>query len=139
MLSEEQGPAKGKIKLKITCPLYQVVEREVDRILLPTYHGMFEVLPRRAPLFIQIKAGVLTARAGDEKEDFLVSAGLCEIRRDICSVAAWAGRASQINRERVQQQLLEAETFLKKENMAVMRHELLARVDFLKMILEVIN
>ena len=101
----EAGPQKGKIKFKIISPLAPVVETEVDKVLLPLSSGAALILPRHAPLLSAVKVGkIITTNAGQD-ETYFVSAGIAEIRRDICAVCAWGINASNVNRTEIRQQL----------------------------------
>ena len=101
----EQGPQKGKIKFKIVSPLSLVVETEVDKVLLPLSSGPALILPRHAPLLSAVKVGkIITTNAGKD-EVYFVSAGIAEIRRDICAVCAWGIKASDVKPDEIRQRL----------------------------------
>ena len=97
-MAEDLGPAAGRIRLKITCPTHLVADLEVDSVRLPGVLGNRLVLPHQAPYFMRLTAGpAILHRAGQNDVVYLLSAGVCEVRRDICAVMAWAIRPEDVD------------------------------------------
>ncbi len=136
----EQGPSSGKIKVKIITPLFPVMEEEADSVLLPAVEGDILILPNRAPLFLALKEGrMILYKKGEEARTYLISKGICEIRRNICPVLAWGGEKSKINPEMIAAHLEKAEKALENSTHSLAHNEVAARIDFFKMILKELN
>ena len=86
----EEAPKNGKIRVKLISPLKEVFSMEADKVLLPAVDGDILILPDRAPIFISLKAGrMVIYNKGEENINYLISAGICEVRRNLCPVLAW--------------------------------------------------
>lgn len=135
-MAEESNPETGKIRVKITCPLFPVVEMEVDSVEIPAWEGTRTIVPNQAPLFCMLHEGrVVIYQEEHLPIVYLISRGICEVRRDICSILAWGGRADRISREQIENQLTEAELMSKKVMSGTARREVFSRIDFFKSVL----
>ena len=135
----EPSPANGKIRVKLITPLFESYVVEADSVLLPALDGDILILPDRAPIFLSLKAGrMIVYNKGEEPIHFLVSSGVCEIRRNLCPVMAWGGRLDKINPERIEQQLKVALKALPTTH-SLAKTEALSRIEFLEMVLKELN
>lgn len=134
---EESDPSPGKVRLKITCPLYPIVEVEADAVELPAWDGTRTIIPGQAPLFCALHEGRMVIYQEDHPPViYLISRGVCEVRRNICSVLAWGGRADHISGDQIKKQLTEAENMSKRVMSGTGRREVFSRIDFFKKVLE---
>lgn len=135
-LPAEPGPSSGKIKVKLICPLFEVVTMEADKVLLPAQNGDFLILPERAPIFISLKAGrMIIYNEGKEPLSYLISRGICEVRRNLCPVLAWGGKEDKIDPRIIAGHLKEAESMMKGVVSSLEKHEVAARIEFFKNVL----
>lgn len=133
----EEAPPKGKIRVKLICPLFEVANIEADSVLLPASEGDILILPDRAPIFLTLTAGrMIVYNKGEKPVSFLVSSGICEIRRNLCPVLAWGGYEDKIDAEKIAQQLKKAEEALSGYNTDLGKAEAASRIDFFKKVLE---
>lgn len=79
-----------KITVRISSPLHEITLAEADSVLLPATMGNILILPKRAPLFLQLKCGKVILKNNGEKKIFYISSGLSEIRHNLCPICAWA-------------------------------------------------
>lgn len=136
-LPAEPAPTNGKIKVKLICPLFEVMEVEADKVLLPAENGDFLVLRDRAPIFISLKAGrMIVYNEGQEPLSYIISRGICEIRRNLCPVLAWGGRENKIDPKIIAGHLKEAEKMMSDISSNLKKHEVAARIEFFKKVLE---
>ena len=136
-MAEDFGPAAGRIRLKITCPTHLVADLEVDSVRLPGVLGNRLVLPHQAPYFMRLTAGpAILHRAGQNDVVYLLSAGVCEVRRDICAVMAWAIRPEDVDPAVIQDRLKMARTVIQKVILPMARQEIADRIAFYEMILK---
>lgn len=139
-LPAEPGPNNGKIRVKLICPLFEVITVEADKVLLPAQNGDFLILPERAPIFISLKAGrMIIYNEGKEPLSYLISRGICEIRRNLCPVLAWGGKEDKIDPRIIAGHLKEAERAMKEVVSSIEKHEVIARVEFFKNVLQELN
>ena len=102
----EESPKNGLIRLRIISPIKEITTLEVAQVLLPAAAGEILILPNRAPCFITLKAGKVEATLPTgETKTFLISQGICEVRRNLCPVLAWAIAEENVNLEEIQEQL----------------------------------
>lgn len=135
-LPPEPAPNNGKIKVKLICPLFEVLTMEADKVLLPAENGDFLILPERAPIFISLKAGrMIIYNEGKESVSYLISRGICEVRRNLCPVLAWGGKEDKMDARIIAGHLKEAEKTMKDVVSALEKHEVAARVEFFKNVL----
>lgn len=135
----EPSPKNGKIRVKLITPLFESYIVEADSVLLPALDGDILILPNRAPIFLSLKAGrMIVYNKGEEPIHFLVSSGVCEVRRNLCPVMAWGGRLDKINPERIEQQLKVALRSLPTTH-SLAKSEALSRIEFLEMVLKELN
>lgn len=136
-LPAEPTPNNGKIKVKLICPLFEVISVEADKVLLPAENGDFLVLKDRAPIFISLKAGrMIIYNEGQEPVSYIISRGICEIRRNLCPVLAWGGRENKIDPKIIAGHLKEAEKMMSDISSNLKKHEVATRIEFFKKILE---
>ena len=135
-MPEVQESGNGLIRVKITSPVRVIADQDAVSALIPAEEGNRLIVPRKAPLICLIRQGCLIVNCPDGKSyTYCVSNGICEIRRDICSVMAWAIRSDEIDRARIVEQLKEAEVSLKTLVAADRRQELIDRIDFYRFVL----
>jgi len=63
-------------------------EQGVDVLVAPGSEGQLAILPNHAPLMTTLDYGVLTFRRGGQEEDFAISGGFMEVRRDRVTILA---------------------------------------------------
>lgn len=136
----EKAPTNGKVKVRLICPLYEVVEMEADSVLLPGAEGDILILPERAPIFVYLKAGrMIIYNNGQKPISYFVSAGVCEVRRNLCPVLAWGVREDKVKPENILAQLAESEAALGALKSDMAKREIISRIDFFKTILDLLN
>lgn len=133
----EEAPKNGKIRVKLISPLKEVFSMEADKVLLPAVDGDILILPDRAPIFISLKAGrMVIYNKGEENINYLISAGICEVRRNLCPVLAWGVQEDKIQIDHVKKELSRARVICKDNNSYMQKKEVSTRVDFFKRILQ---
>ena len=131
----EESPKNGLVRLKIVSPVEEVALLEVTQVLLPGIAGDIMILPNRAPCFITLRAGKVVATLPDGKtKTFFISQGICEVRRNICPVLAWAIEAENIHLAEIKEQLSQEEQKLVSHQESGTPFETI-RTEFFKMIL----
>ena len=136
----EKAPTNGKVKVRLICPLYEVFETEADSVLLPGAEGDILILPERAPIFVYLKAGrMIIYNQGQKPISYFVSAGVSEVRRNLCPVLAWGVREDKVKPENIAKQLAESEMALGALKSDMARHEIITRIEFFKTILTLLN
>lgn len=132
----EESPKNGKIRVKLITPLFEAMVIEADKVLLPALDGDILILPERAPIFFSIRPGrMIVYNEGEEPISFLVSSGVCEVRRNLCPVMAWGGREDKINPHKIKEQLDAALKALPSTD-SIAKTEALSRINFFKMVLK---
>ncbi len=132
----EESPSNGKIKVKIISPQHPVAEMEADKVLLPGEHGDILILPERAPIFLTLTAGrMIVYNNGEEPVSYLVSRGVCEVRRNLCPVLAWATKEDETDPEKVAEMLDRSLEVLSGYHSAIAREEAASRIDFFEEVL----
>ena len=135
----EPSPANGKIRVKLITPLFESHIVEADSVLLPALDGDILILPDRAPIFFSLRPGrMIVYNNGEEPVKFLISSGVCEVRRNLCPVMAWGGREDKINPEKIKRQLDIAIKALPSTH-DLAKSEALSRIEFFKMVLRELN
>lgn len=133
----EEAPKNGKIRVKLISPLKEVFSMEADKVLLPAVDGDILILPDRAPIFISLKAGrMVIYNQGQENINYLISAGICEVRRNLCPVLAWGVEESKLQIDHVKKELSRARVICKDNASYMQKKEVSTRVDYFKRILE---
>ena len=136
-MPEDIGPAAGKIRLKITCPMSMVADIEVSSVQVPATLGTRLIIPGMAPLICALDAGPMIAYFSEQQAmTYLVSRGICEVRRDICSVMAWGVRTDQIDKTLYHRLLTDAEELLPLLVSGSARRELQNRIEFYHLVLD---
>lgn len=136
-MAEDFGPSAGKVRVKITCPLALVVDMEVDSILIPATRGNFLIMPRKAPAFYVIKEGqVILHRADKPDKVYWVSRGVCEVRRDICAIMAWAAEKTSVRPDDLRAELERGEAVRATLPAGKASESLQNRLDFYRYVLE---
>lgn len=111
-MSAQQGP----IHLTIVTPERPIVEDRVDELQIPGCAGYFGVLPGHAPLFSELKIGVLAYRKGAEWTSIAVAWGFAEVLPDgVRVLAETAERAQDIDAARAQKAKTRAEQRLARD------------------------
>lgn len=135
----EPSPKNGKIRVKLITPLFESFIVEADSVLLPAIDGDMLILPDRAPIFLSLRPGRMVVYNKDQEPiKFLISSGVCEVRRNLCPVLAWGGREDKINPERIKRQLDIAIKSLPSTH-ELAKSEALSRIEFFKMVLKELN
>lgn len=133
----EEAPKNGKIRVRLISPLKEVFSMEADKVLLPAVDGDILILPDRAPIFISLKAGrMVIYNQGQENVNYLISSGICEVRRNLCPVLAWGVDESKMHLDRIKEELAKARGICKDNSSYMQKKEVSTRVDFFKRILE---
>ncbi len=133
----EESPKNGKIRVKLICPLYPVATLEADSVLLPAVDGDILILPNRAPIFFNLTAGrMIVYNKGEKPVSFMVSSGICEVRRNLCPVLAWGQYEDKIDRASVEKRLAKAHKVFKTYRSNFGRTEAASRIEFFKKVLE---
>ena len=135
-MAEDLSPSAGKLRVKITCPISPVLDMEADFVQIPALEGERVILPSRMPLFCMLNQGkVVIYREGHPKMTYLISKGVCEVRRDICAIMAWGMRVDEIRENRIKELMAEAEKVLPTINSRYGEREIQNRVLYYKMLL----
>lgn len=125
----------GKMNVHIISPTHIVLDDVADKILLPTENGDVMILKDRAPLFVATKPGLMWVyNIGQRPVPYYISCGIAEIRRNICSVLAWAVEANKIDKVKIHERRLSLESELEKFHSEAQRNQAQQRIDFLKML-----
>lgn len=139
-MAEDLSPTEGKLRIKITCPISPVLDIEADSVQIPALQGERLIIPSRMPLFCILNQGkVVVHREGHPKMTYLISKGVCEVRRDICAIMAWGMRIDEINPERINELMYEAEKVLPSINSRYGEREIQNRVSYYKMLLDYVK
>jgi len=112
-MAEDLAPSAGKIRVKISCPLNLIADVEVDSLEVPALQGSRLILPHRAPLFCQLTEGRVILHRQDKPDiTYLISKGVCEVRRDICALMGWAIAATELDKTEIRENLSAGEKIL---------------------------
>ena len=135
-MAEDLGPSAGKIRVKMTCPLSTVADVEADSVLIPAMKGDFLVMPRKAPMFYLLKEGeIVIHREGQADKIYWVSKGVCEVRRDICAIMAWAEEKTSIRPDKIRAELARGEKVLATLPVGKASEAIQNRLDFYRFVL----
>lgn len=135
----EESPKNGKIRVKLITPLSEATIIEADKVLLPALDGDILILPDRAPIFFSLRPGrMIIYNNAEEPVSFLISSGVCEVRRNLCPVMAWGDREDKINPCKIKEQLDSALKALPSTD-SIAKSEALSRINFFKMVLKELN
>ena len=135
-MPEDLNPPAGQLRVKITSPLSPVVDVTADSVSLPAVQGERLIIPQMAPLFCQLNQGRLTINRTDHPPmTYIISKGVAEIRRDICSVMAWGIRPDEVNPVKIQRLLADAEGALPTLVSPMAKQEMQSRIDFYRLLL----
>ncbi len=127
----------GKMNVHLISPTHTVLDGVADKVLLPTWQGNLMVLMDRAPLFTVTQNGAMWVyNKGSRPKCYLISTGIAEIRRNICSVLAWGVDADEIDKDRIHMRLESAEQDLARVHSEIERAQVQDRVDFFKYLLD---
>ena len=135
-MAEDLEPSAGKIRVKITCPLMIVADMEADSALIPSVKGDFLVMPRKAPMFFLLNEGEVVIRNnGKPDKVYWVSRGVCEVRRDICAIMAWAEEKTSVRIDTIKAELVRGEKVLSALPVGNPRESIQNRLSFYQFIL----
>lgn len=135
-MAEDLDPPSGQIRLKITCPLSPVTELIVDSVDIPAIQGIRRIIPGQAPLLCRLNAGqIIIHRANHPDMIYIISCGVAEVRRDICSIMAWAIRPDEVRPGKVQTLLEDATAALPHISSKSAKRELQNRINFYRSLL----
>jgi F-type H+-transporting ATPase subunit epsilon len=106
--------ADGAIHLTIVTPERALIDEKVDELQIPGAAGYLGVLPGHAPLFTDLKVGVLSYRKGSSWTALAIAWGFAEVLPDQVRVLAeTAERAEEIDLERASRAKQRAEDRLR--------------------------
>ncbi|MGA1369711.1 MAG: F0F1 ATP synthase subunit epsilon [Blastocatellia bacterium] len=92
-----------KLTLEVITPERRVLSQAVDEVVVPGMDGELGILPDHTPLISRLQTGVLTFRAGTERQLLHVSGGFVEVLPGHVSVLSdVAERPEEIDLERAQ-------------------------------------
>ena len=101
-------------QLEIVTPEKMVVRDSAEEVEIPGRNGYIGVLPGHAPLITELGAGEISYKNGGQLHRFAVAWGFAEVLPDRVTVLAeTVERAGEIDTNRAQQSLSEAEASLK--------------------------
>ncbi len=127
---------QDKMNFHLICPTHSLVDTVADKVLLPATEGDVMILKNRAPSFFSIIPGALWIyNKGEKPVCYLVSRGIAEIRRNICSVLAWGVDVQKIDVSKVNKDLKEAEKELEAARSDLGKKEILHKIEYLKLLL----
>ena len=92
-----------KLTLEVITPERKVLSLAVDEVVVPGMDGELGILPDHTPLISRLQTGVLSFRAGAERQLLHVSGGFVEVLPGHVSVLSdVAERPEEIDLERAQ-------------------------------------
>jgi F-type H+-transporting ATPase subunit epsilon len=92
-----------KLTLEVITPERKVLSQAVDEVVVPGMDGELGILPDHTPLISRLQTGVLSFRAGTERQLLHVSGGFVEVLPGHVSVLSdVAERPEEIDLERAQ-------------------------------------
>jgi F-type H+-transporting ATPase subunit epsilon len=101
-------------QLEIVTPEKLVVRDTAEEIQIPGSNGYLGILPGHAPLITELGAGEINYRSGGQQHRFAMAWGFAEVLPNRVTVLAeTVERSDEINPERAQQSLNEAQELLK--------------------------
>ena len=125
----------GKLNVHIFCMTHTIFDGVADEVLLPAIDGNMMILKNRAPLFTSVRSGLMKIyNKGMPTENFYISEGVAEVRRNICSVIAWGVNANEIDLSQIHAQKEKLKDKLSKSHIDIQKKELQKTIDFLEMI-----
>lgn len=125
----------GKLNVHIFCLTHTIFDGVADKVLLPAIDGNMMILKDRAPLFTSVRPGLMKIyNEGMPTENFYISEGVAEIRRNICSVIAWGVNANEVDLSQIQIQKEKIKEKLLKSHIDIQKKELQKTINFLEMI-----
>lgn len=105
------------LTLELVTPEKVAWSAPADFVVLPAANGEMGVLPGHMPFLVQLGAGEVRIKEGEQIKRFAVSGGFAEIKDDVISLfAETAEAADQINAERARQALEKAKAESSKPN-----------------------
>ncbi len=132
----ENLKVQGKMNFHLICPTQSLVDTVADKVLLPALGGDVMILKNRAPSFFFIVPGALWIyNKGEKPVCYLVSRGIAEVRRNICSVLAWGVDLNKMNPQKATHDLQEAEKELETAHSELGKKEVLHKIEYLKLLL----
>jgi F-type H+-transporting ATPase subunit epsilon len=103
----------GRILLEIVTPDKLLLAQEVDEVIAPGSEGEFGVLPGHCQFLTSLRVGELRYRIGGETYYMSIMWGFADVTpRRVTILAEVAEKAEDIDLERAQAKLLEAEARL---------------------------
>lgn len=80
----------GKIELVIARPGGVYKNVKANKVLLPAMEGNITILPQRAPIVLQLKAGnvQILDESGQAKDEYYIAGGYADVAEDRCVIAA---------------------------------------------------
>ncbi|MCK5295620.1 MAG: ATP synthase F1 subunit epsilon [Alphaproteobacteria bacterium] len=115
----------GKIvKVELVTPEKIFLREEVGMVIIPGYKGDFAVLPRRAPILVTLRSGVVTFFNKDKKvmHRIFVAGGIADIHNDECKILAEnAMKVQDIDCEEIALKLEQAKKDIKETEIHAVR------------------
>jgi F-type H+-transporting ATPase subunit epsilon len=103
----------GKILLEIVSPDKLLLSQEVEEVIAPGSEGEFGVLPGHTPFLSSLRVGELRYKVGGETHYVSIMWGFVDVTpRRVTVLAEVAEKAEDIDLERAQAKLLEAQARL---------------------------
>ncbi len=91
----------GTFELEVITPERVVIKETVEALVVPGEHGQLGILPRHAPMVVNLGVGVVTYRSHGETYRLAVAGGFFEVSEDKAVVLAdTAERAEEIDVDR---------------------------------------
>jgi F-type H+-transporting ATPase subunit epsilon len=114
--------ADKALTLELVTPEKVAWSAPADFVVLPAANGEMGVLPGHMPFLVQLGAGEVRIKEGEQTKRFAVSGGFAEIKDNVISLfAETAEAADQINAERARQSLEKAKAESTKSNLDPMK------------------
>ena len=106
--------ADKHLTLELVTPEKVAWSAPADFVVLPAFNGEMGVLPGHQPFIVQLGAGEVRVKTGEDVKHFAVSGGFAEIKNDTISLfAETAEDAGQIDAARAVQSLEKAKAVIK--------------------------
>jgi F-type H+-transporting ATPase subunit epsilon len=105
----------NKLTVAMLTPLRQVKRGHASMVVAPSVSGQLGILAEHRPLLADLDAGVVEVHGEQQQVDrYAVSGGFIEVDRNVVTILAeTAERSDEIDTERAQRSVIEAEARLK--------------------------
>jgi F-type H+-transporting ATPase subunit epsilon len=107
--------AANKLTVAVLTPLRQVKRGDATMVVAPSVVGQLGILADHRPLLADLNAGIVEVHTGQQVERYAVSGGFIEVDRNVVTILAeTAERSDEVDSERAQRSLDDAEANLKR-------------------------